>query len=188
VKAGLSYRQVLEVISLTRSKISSARSLFEPVTRQTASNYVRLIAAVGLEALSSILKHAWSYSLAADASAQIHGVAYFSIRIRVPSVEGTKTILNNLHLVAPPLQGSHTGRTLFNLTAEVMDALDPQWKKKLLGVTSDGAANMTGRFSSWQRLLQNACKPPFYKVHCGPHCLNLVNSRAISALRDTKSG
>jgi hypothetical protein len=121
-------------------------------------------------------------------SAQIHGVAYFSIRIRVPSVEGTKTILNNLHLVAPPLQGSHTGRTLFNLTAEVMDALDPQWKKKLLGITSDGAANMTGRFSGWQKLLQNACKPPFYRVHCGPHCLNLVNSRAISALRDTKSG
>jgi hypothetical protein len=37
VKAGLSYRQVSEVIALTRSKISGARSVFRPATRQTAS-------------------------------------------------------------------------------------------------------------------------------------------------------
>jgi hypothetical protein len=59
VKAGLSYRQVFEVVALTRSKISGARTLFKPVTRQTASSYTRLIAAVALNALSSVLKHSW---------------------------------------------------------------------------------------------------------------------------------
>jgi hypothetical protein len=77
VKAGLAYWQVSEVVALTRSKISGARSLFRPVTRQTASTYTQLIAVVGLDALSSIFRHAWAYSLAAEASAQIHGVAYF---------------------------------------------------------------------------------------------------------------
>jgi hypothetical protein len=147
VKAGLSYRQVSEGVALPRSKISGARSLFRPVMRQTASKYIRLIAVVGLGTLSSLLKHAWAYSLAADASAQIHGIACFSIRIRVPSVDGKKCSQHSLHVVAPPLQGSHTGATMLNLTAEVMGALDSQWRAKLIGVTSDGAANMAGRFS-----------------------------------------
>jgi hypothetical protein len=176
------------VVALTRSKISGARSLFRPVTRQTASTYTRLIATVGLDALSSILKHSWAYSLAADASGQIHGVSYFSIRIRVPSVDGNRCSLHNLHIVAPPLQGSHTGATMFNLTAEAMVALDSQSRAKLIGVTSDGAANMAGRFSGWQKLLQNACQRPLYRVHCGPQCINLIKGRAIAALRNTSSG
>jgi hypothetical protein len=51
VKAELFYRQVSEAVALTRSKISGARSLLRPVTRQTMSTYTRLIAAVGLDAL-----------------------------------------------------------------------------------------------------------------------------------------
>jgi hypothetical protein len=188
VKAGLSYRQVSEVVAPARSKISGACSLFKPVTRQTASTYTRLIAAVGFDALSSIIKHAWAYSLAADASSLIHGVASFSIRIRVPLVDTKKSSLHNLHVVAPPLQGSHTGATMFSLTAEAMGALDPRWRTKLIGVTSDGAANMAGRFSGWQKLLQDACESPFYRVHCGPHRLSLINGRAIATLRKTRSG
>jgi hypothetical protein len=77
---------------------------------------------------------------------------------------------------------------MFILTAEVMDGLGSQWRAKLIGITSDGAANMAGRFSGWQKLLQNACQSPFDRVHCGPHCINLINGRAIAALRDTSSG
>jgi hypothetical protein len=141
-----------------------------------------------LDALTSILKYALAYSFEADASAQIPCVAYYSIRIHVPSVDGKKWSLHNLHVVAPPLQGSHTGATMFNPTAEVMSALDSRWRAKLIGVTRRGAANMAGRFSGRQKILQNAFQRPFYTVHCGPHCLNLINGRAIAALRDTSSG
>jgi hypothetical protein len=31
---------------------------------------------------------------------------------------------------------------MYNLTASVLTALDSNWRKKLLGATSDGASNM----------------------------------------------
>jgi hypothetical protein len=102
--------------------------------------------------LSSILEHARAYSLAADGSAQIHGVAYFSIRTRVPSVDGKKCSLHNIHVVAPPFQGSHTGATVFNLTADVMVRLGSQWRAKLIGITSNGAANVAGRIPGRRNL------------------------------------
>jgi hypothetical protein len=103
--------------------------------------------------LSSILELAWAYSLAADGSAQIRGVAYFSIRTRVPSVDGKKCSQHNIHVVAPPFQGSHTGATVFNLTADVIVTLGSQRRAKLFGVISNGAANMAGRISGSQKLL-----------------------------------
>jgi hypothetical protein len=138
--------------------------------------------------LSSSRRHALAYFLAADASAQIHGVAHFSIQIYVPSIDRKKSSLHSLHVVAPSLQGSHTGATTFNLTAEELGVLDSQWRAKLIGVTSDRAATMAGRFSGWQKLFRNAYQRPFYRVKCGPHCLNLIDGRATAAFRDTGLG
>lgn len=70
-------------MELTRSKIPLALALFKPVSRDEVRHYTRLIGALGLEAWAKIMQDSgnWAYSVAADASAQIHGVAYFSIRI-----------------------------------------------------------------------------------------------------------
>jgi hypothetical protein len=69
------------------------------------------------------------------------------------------------------------------------DALDNKWRSKLIGCSSDGAANMTSVHSGWQSLVEKACegKGPFFRVNCGPHRLNLVNGKAIAALRSTGS-
>jgi hypothetical protein len=80
--------------------------------------------------------------------------------------------------------GSHTGEYMFNITSEVLGALDPGWRTKLIGATSDGAANMVGSVSGWQTRLRNAAADPesFYLMHCGAHQLNLVNGKAIAAI------
>jgi hypothetical protein len=39
--------------------------------------HTRLIAVLGLEAVSRVMQQSWAFSLAADASAQILGTAYF---------------------------------------------------------------------------------------------------------------
>jgi hypothetical protein len=46
--------------------------------------------------------------VAADASVQIHGTAYFAIRIRLASVDRKTSSLVNLHLAAPPLSLART--------------------------------------------------------------------------------
>jgi hypothetical protein len=131
------------------------------------------------------MQASWSYAVAADASAQIHGTTYFAIRIRLASVDRTATSLVNLHLVAAPLSGAQSGKSLYNLTASVLTALDSNWRKQLLGATSDGARDMTGYYSGWQSRLAKSCASgrPFYRIHCSSHRVNLVNGRATAALR-----
>jgi hypothetical protein len=78
---------------------------------------------------------------------------------------------------------------MFEMTFCALDALDSAWRSKPMGCTSDRAANMTGVHSGWQSLVEKACevKGPFFRVHYGPHLLNLVNGKAIAALRSTGS-
>jgi hypothetical protein len=110
IRFGLSYRQIASVMETIRSTLPGARSEFIPVTRQTASIYCRLVAACGLEALRNVLRRSWAFTITADGSAHVHGVAYFSIRLRLISIESKtrKPTLHNvlwLHLLWPPLTG-----------------------------------------------------------------------------------
>jgi hypothetical protein len=76
------------------------------------------------------------------------------------------------------------GGVFFDVTSEVLGALDPGWRTKLIGVKSDGAANMVGSLSGWQTRLRNsvADSESFYLMHRGTHQLNLINGKAIVAI------
>ena len=39
---------------------------------------------------------------------------------------------------------SHIGDNMFDLTTKILDVLCPNCKDKVIGVTADGASNMTG--------------------------------------------
>jgi hypothetical protein len=79
---------------------------------------------------------------------------------------------------------------MYNLTASVMTALDRNWRKKVMGATTDGASSLIGCNSGWRSRLANSCAGggPFYPINCSSHRVNLVNGRAIAALRETGSG
>jgi hypothetical protein len=63
VGAGLPIRQVARVVQLEPEKYPGARSVVSVVTRQEAANSTHLIAVVGLQALSVMLRHSWVYRL-----------------------------------------------------------------------------------------------------------------------------
>lgn len=96
-----------------------------------------------------------------------------------------------LHIVAPPMRGSHTGEAMFMMTEKTLGALDGDWAAKLMGSTSDGASNMLGCELGWQTRLEEASmesrEETFFKFHCGAHRLNLVNGKAMAALTATGS-
>jgi hypothetical protein len=53
-----------------------------------------------------------------------------------------------VHLLAIPIYERHTGLAMDNLVSKVLNAMCPAaWKSKLVDVSTDGAANMTGRVS-----------------------------------------
>jgi hypothetical protein len=168
VYLGLSFVQVAETISQERELFAGGRSMLIYVTRRDVTVHTRLVAVLGFDALSKVLQRSWAYALTADSSAHIGGTSYFSVRICIPPLSMNEDIYN-LHIVAPAMCGSHTGDYMFNITSEVLGALDPGWRTKLIGVTSDGAANMVGSVSGWQTRLRNAAADPesFYLMHCG---------------------
>lgn len=187
----MSFNQISAVIARERSVFKDAKKLLPYVHRGEAALFTRLVALMGLNALSKIMRSSWTYSLAADASAQILGTAYFAIMLRIPPMRLEDDIVA-LHLVAPPLRGSHTGEVMFDMTAKVLGALNPDWHSKLMGSTSDGAGNMVGVDLGWQTRLEEAFmesgETVFFKWHCGPHQCNLVNGKAVKVLETTGSG
>jgi hypothetical protein len=145
--------------------------------------HTRLIAVLGLEAMSTVMRRSWAFYLAADASAQILGTANFCVRARFPPFS-PHNVISNLHIVAPPMRGSHTGEHIYEVTIKVTGRFGRDLAVEIIGATSDGGANMVGSVSGWQTRQRNASTDPdsFYLVHCGRHQLNLMNGKAMASI------
>ena len=69
---------------------------------------------------------------------------------------------------------SHTGENIFLLISKFLDAICPNWKKKMISVSKDGASNMHGRHQGAITRLNEVCSEGFYQIWCGAHQLVLV--------------
>jgi hypothetical protein len=154
VSIGLLFNQVALVASQERP-LSRARSLLSNVKRRDVTVNNRLIAVLGLEAVSRVMRRSWAFFLAAHAPTQILGTAYICVRARFPPLAPHKDI-SNLHIVASPMRASYTGESMYEVTAKLLDALDESWRSKIISATSDGAANMVVSVCCWQTRLRNA--------------------------------
>jgi hypothetical protein len=90
----------------------------------------------------------------------------------------------NLHAVALPMFNRHTDEVMFQMVVSFLDVLRPGWKVHLLGVSSDGARNMTGRVSGVVTRLNNAMhnECPLTRVWCGAHQLDLVMEHIMDTI------
>jgi hypothetical protein len=127
-------------------------------------------------------RSSWAFSLASDGSTH-YGKSYLDNRIRIHR-DGK---LYNLHLVAVPMYGKHTGENMFNLISRILDIVCRRWRSQLIGVAADGASSMTGKFQGVvTRLNEVSTNPKFYRIWCGLHQLDLVLKRAYKGLRDNE--
>ena len=88
----------------------------------------------------------------------------------------------NLHLIALPIHERHTGLNMYNLIKKFLDALCCGWKDKLIGISTDGASNMTGQYQGVVTYLCNNTPHLVYCVWCGAHQLDLVVQSATRHL------
>ena len=58
--------------------------------------------------------------------------------------------------------------------ADFFNALSDNWKEKLIGISSDGASNMSGRFSGVVTRLHQVSVQGCYRVWCAAHQMDLV--------------
>ena len=71
---------------------------------------------------------------------------------------------------------------MFLLIVKFFDALLSNWKGKLIGISSDGASNMTGAFPGVVTRLQQLALPGLYRIWCCAHQMDLVVQKAIAVL------
>ena len=137
---------------------------------------VRVVVAVSLQAVKDSLSKTWCHSVAFDGSTHQHS-SHLDIRMRV-HCNGD---IQNVHVIALPMFDRHTGECVCELFDKLFSTLDPSWKTKLIGVTADGAANMTGRHRGVVSKIQNSTLPNgFYRMWCALHQLDIAMQNSVT--------
>jgi hypothetical protein len=116
------------------------------------SMYAKVAIAFGVQAIANAMRDTWGYSAAFDC-ATYHSTSFMDIRVRLYR----KDAIVNLHPSARPMFARHSGEYTFDLFDRLLSMLDPAWKT-IVGVTTDGAENMTcNDRSAVSRIEREAC-------------------------------
>jgi hypothetical protein len=184
-----SFRQAARHIRSIRLRFPGFRNNMLPPCLGEAAEIVRLNALDGLQALREILNSCVVFAGSRRLEHYKQQGVLFSTGSHSSSNNGKD--MSNLHIVAFQMMEKHTGLYTYQVTERVMSALDLDWKKKVVGVASDGAANMTGIDSGRQTRVQKACvgecDSPFFRIWCGNHQLDLVDKVIIAAMDKAES-
>ncbi|KAJ2346059.1 hypothetical protein GGH91_002336, partial [Coemansia sp. RSA 2671] len=177
VNAGLSFRAAADVMSQISAQ--AGRHDDSAINSIMITDNVRISVAVSMEVIRSLLADpsVWAFSLAFNSSTH-YGHSYFDVRIRL-QVDGE---LRNLHLVALPINGGHKADDMVELLTKMLDALCPQWRQKLIGISSDGEPTMTGCNSGVVTQLAAAAANNVFRVWCPIHQLDIHAGKAMTAL------
>lgn len=172
---GLSLRQ-------THASIGAVKKILEcgnigTVNETTVSCICRAVCAINLQYLKELFKKVWAFSIGFDAANHMRS-SYLDVRMRC-YYNGE---LHNLHLMAIPMRERHTGEYQFQLVVSLLNVLAPNWRYQLIGVTTDGASNNTGRISGTVTRLNQEVHSHVFRIWCGAHQLDLVVKKALRTL------
>ena len=169
IGADLSFRQAQSVLQFTKQRTNLTE--LGSVNQEIVSNFARVVCAINLQALSSLLSddQVWAFALANDASTH-YGRSYFDNRIRFHR----QGVLYNLHVIAIPMFDRHTARNIFNLISKFLDVLCSNWRVKLIIMGFDEANVMTRHVQDVVTQLEQKTDYKIYRTWCGLHQFDLV--------------
>jgi hypothetical protein len=139
---------------------------------------VRAVVGVNLKKVSDLLcsEEWWAHSIEFD-GATVNSRSFLDVRVRFCA----KGNIDNVHLLAIPLHGSHTGEAMAKIVGDLLSVLcGAGWKVKLVGVCTDGARNMTGKVSGAVTRIAVGTLLGFFRVWCEAHQLDLVIQQVMS--------
>ncbi len=135
---GLLFVQCAKVVSMSREELGQATKI-GCASENDVAKIARITYAFSLEMLNEMMRASWAYSVGLDASTNSFSVSMLDLRIRIPVNED----IHNFHMLVVPMFAEHSGEEMFKLLSDSLSALDPNWKMKIVGITTDGAASMT---------------------------------------------
>jgi hypothetical protein len=171
VLAGTSSYQEIERITTVYAKYSHS-AIFQGTTQTRLSRTNIRIGLISLAHIRTILDRCLGFSLAVDGS-RWKRKKHIGIRVRV--YEGSR--MNNIFIGQLPVSKTPVGCTptkhVFEEFSKLLDNIAPQWKSKMIGITTDGSSDMVGRFNGLQKRFDNACENKLFCVWCGCHQLEV---------------
>jgi hypothetical protein len=180
LSCGLSFMQCAKVVSASREELGQAAKIGYALENDVA-RIARITCALSLEMLSEMMRASWAYLIGLDASTDSFGVSMLDLRIRI-LVNGD---FHNFHMLAIPMFVEHSGEEMFKLLSDSLSALDPDWKMKIVGITIDGAASMTGVRKGIVSRIQAVAAKGLIRVWCGAHQLDLALKKALDRFPET---
>lgn len=95
-------------------------------------------------------------------------------------------IIQNFHLLAFLISSRHTGQAVFDLLQLIFNNLIPAqiWRGRLIGTSSDRAANMTGRLSGSVSRLSALTLLDYVRVWCMAQQLDLIVQKTAGVYGD----
>lgn len=175
VGIGMSLKQATRALEVTKERTRDKRMGF-PSQLQTQS-FVRVASAITFQVLANLMPQLWAFSIGTDASTCL-GTSYLDLRVRFVWLGR----LYNLHVIALPMSGSHTGIYQYQCVVNVLDVLCPNWKTSLICATTDGARDMTGRIQGLVTRIGQVVSPGFLRVWCLLHQLDILMRKQYHSL------
>ncbi|KAI9911485.1 hypothetical protein PsorP6_009748 [Peronosclerospora sorghi] len=165
---GLSFRQVAAV--LESSKLLLGVVKIESIPDAQVSNFARILVAVSISrSLTRFLN-------------PLKFLDFPLLLIPRHIVFHYQNPLHNIHVAALPMSERHTAVNIYDLIVKVFNVLCPSWRKKALGIASDGANVMTGQIGGVVTLLERDCLFPIHTTWCMLHQIDLVVKERVNNL------
>ncbi|CAM6071499.1 unnamed protein product [Sphagnum tenellum] len=128
-----------KVVSASQEELSQATKIGY-VSENDVARIARIACALSLEMLSEMMRTSWAYSVGLDTSTDSFGVSMLDLRIRIL----VNRDIHNFHMLTVPMFAEHSGEEMFKLLSNSLSALDLHWKMKIVGITTNSVASMTG--------------------------------------------
>ncbi|KAG1689037.1 hypothetical protein DVH05_002921 [Phytophthora capsici] len=204
--AGLSFRQISSAMQTFRSHafvllrdivkpknpsqesaasaerhLQSAHKASPQYTEDQTAEYIRLIIAVNLSVVSRLLRGCWAFSLELRASIEHSPVrSYLEFRVKAYGAGA----MHNVHLISIPGYENKCKMMMFTTLERVLTVVLPNWRQRLIGVATNGDAQMPARvLDIVARLQQETTIPVVYRSSSGCHQLDCIVTNFYSSLQ-----
>lgn len=139
VACGTSFRMATNILGCTYDVLHNP--VLRSCSRNDVANFIRVVYVVNLQRMALQLQNSWAFSIALD-SATHQSTSYLDLRFRIflPAFYN----IVNLHAAALPMFDEHRGEAMYEMVAAFFDVMCFVRKVCQLGISSDGARNMTG--------------------------------------------
>ncbi len=147
---GASFRELSGILSDV-TEVMGCNAVGRPSERDIGQ-CVRKVVGINLSRIESLLKSCWCFSMGADGATH-RSEGYLDVRLCFP-IDGD---IANVHALAIPMGNqSHTGANYASAVLGFLNLLCPGAVHKLIGITTDGAANMMGKVKGFNTLISKA--------------------------------